>query len=262
MTRRISRAKQSIKASGAPFGMPAASERPERVAAVLHVLYLIFNEGYVTTSGPDLLRADLAEEAIRLARLLHRLLPDDGEVTGLLALMLLNDARRPARTGPHGELVPMAEQDRSRWDTAAIAEGVALITGALPRGATGPYQLQAAIAAVHDEAPSAEATDWPQIMALYEVLLRVSENPVVALNHAVAVAMVHGPQAGLDLLTGLASDERIAADSRFHAVRGHLLEMAGDLTAARAAYQDAAERATGLPQQRYLQARANRLGDE
>jgi len=262
MTRRISRAKQSIKASGAPFGMPAASERPERVAAVLHVLYLIFNEGYVTTSGPDLLRADLAEEAIRLARLLHRLLPDDGEVTGLLALMLLNDARRPARTGPHGELVPMAEQDRSRWDTAAIAEGVALITGALPRGATGPYQLQAAIAAVHDEAPSAEATDWPQIMALYEVLLRVSENPVVALNHAVAVAMVHGPQAGLDLLTGLASDERIAADRRFHAVRGHLLEMAGDLAAARAAYQDAAERATGLPQQRYLQARANRLGDE
>jgi len=183
-------------------------------------------------------------------------------VTGLLALMLLTDARRPARTGPHGELVPMAEQDRSRWDAAAIAEGVALITGALPRGATGPYQLQAAIAAVHDEAPSAEATDWPQIMALYEVLLRVSENPVVSLNHAVAVAMVHGPQAGLDLLTGLASDERIAADRRFHAVRGHLLEMAGDLTAARAAYQDAAERATGLPQQRYLQARANRLGDE
>ena len=196
-----------------------------------------------------------------LARLLHRLLPDDGEVTGLLALMLLTDARRPARTGPHGELVPMAEQDRSRWDAAAIAEGVALITGALPRGATGPYQLQAAIAAVHDEAPTAEATDWPQIMALYEVLLRVSENPVVSLNQAVAVAMVRGPQAGLDLLAGLASDERIASDHRLHAVRGHLLEMAGDPAAARAAYQTAAERALSLPQQRYLQARANRLGD-
>ena len=193
MTRRISRAKQGIRASGVPFGMPAASERAERLAAVLHVLYLIFNEGYASTSGPDLQRAELAAEAIRLARLLHRLLPDDGEVTGLLALMLLTDARRTARTGPHGELVPMAEQDRNRWDAAAIAEGVTLITGALPHGPAGPYQLQAAIAAVHDEAPSAEATDWPQIMALYEVLLRISDNPVVALNHAVAVAMVRGP---------------------------------------------------------------------
>ena len=261
MTRRISRAKQGIKASGAPFSMPAPGDLAVRLAAVLHVLYLIFNEGYVSTTGPDLQRADLVAEAIRLARLLHRLLPDDGEVTGLLALMLLTDARRPARTGPHGELVPMAEQDRSRWDAAAIAEGVALITAALPRGATGPYQLQAAIAAVHDEAPTAEATDWPQIMALYEVLLRVSENPVVSLNQAVAVAMVRGPQAGLDLLAGLASDERIASDHRLHAVRGHLLEMAGDPAAARAAYQTAAERALSLPQQRYLQARANRLGD-
>jgi len=261
MTRRISRAKQGIKASGAPFSMPAPGDLAVRLAAVLHVLYLIFHEGYVSTTGPDLQRADLVAEAIRLARLLHRLLPDDGEVTGLLALMLLTDARRPARTGPHGELVPMAEQDRSRWDAAAIAEGVALITGALPRGATGPYQLQAAIAAVHDEAPTAEATDWPQIMALYEVLLRVSENPVVSLNQAVAVAMVRGPQAGLDLLAGLASDERIASDHRLHAVRGHLLEMAGDPAAARAAYQTAAERALSLPQQRYLQARANRLGD-
>ena len=261
MTRRISRAKQGIKASGAPFSMPAPGDLAVRLAAVLHVLYLIFNEGYVSTTGPDLQRADLVAEAIRLARLLHRLLPDDGEVTGLLALMLLTDARRPARTGPHGELVPMAEQDRSRWDAAAIAEGVALITGALPRGATGPYQLQAAIAAVHDEAPTAEATDWPQIMALYEVLLRVSENPVVSLNQAVAVAMVRGPQAGLDLLAGLASDERIASDHRLHAVRGHLLEMAGDPAAARAAYPTAAERALSLPQQRYLQARANRLGD-
>jgi RNA polymerase sigma factor (sigma-70 family) len=259
MTRRITRAKQSIKASGEPFSMPAAGERAGRLAAVLHVLYLIFNEGYASTSGPDLQRTELSAEAIRLARLVHRLLPGDGEVTGLLALMLLTDARRPARTGPHGELVPMAGQDRSRWDAAAIAEGVALITGALPRGATGPYQLQAAIAAVHDEAPSAGATDWPQIMALYEVLLQVSDNPVVSLNHAVAVAMVRGPQAGLSLLAGLEADERISAGHRLPAVRGHLLELAGDLAAARDCYQAAARRATSLPQQRYLQARAARL---
>jgi RNA polymerase sigma factor (sigma-70 family) len=259
MTRRITRAKQSIKASGEPFSMPAAGERAGRLAAVLHVLYLIFNEGYASTSGPDLQRTELSAEAIRLARLVHRLLPGDGEVTGLLALMLLTDARRAARTGPHGELVPMAEQDRSRWDAAAIAEGVALITAALPRGATGPYQLQAAIAAVHDEAPSAEATDWPQIMALYEVLLRVSDNPVVSLNNAVAVAMVRGPQAGLDLLAGLEADERISAGHQLPAVRGHLLELAGDPAAARDCYQAAARRATSLPQQRYLQARAARL---
>jgi RNA polymerase sigma factor (sigma-70 family) len=259
MTRRISRAKQGIKASGVPFSMPVASERADRLAAVLHVLYLIFNEGYASTAGPDLQRVELAAEATRLARLLHRLLPGDGEVTGLLALMLLTDARRPARTGPHGELVPMAEQDRSRWDAAAIAEGVALITEALPRGTTGPYQLQAAIAAVHDEAPGPAATDWPQIIALYELLLRVSDNPVVSLNHAVAVAMARGPRAGLDLLARLESDERIAGDHRFLAVRGHLLEMAGELTVARECYQAAARQATSLPQQRYLQARATRL---
>jgi len=262
MTRRISRAKQGIRASGVPFSMPAASERAERLAAVLHVLYLIFNEGYASTSGPGLQRAELAGEAIRLARLLHRLLPGDGEVTGLLALMLLTDARRAARSGPYGELVPMAEQDRGRWDAAAIAEGVTLITGALPHGPTGPYQLQAAIAAVHDEAPNAEATDWPQIMALYELLLRISDNPVVALNHAVAVAMVQGPRAGLDLLAGLESDERIAGDHRLQAVRGHLLEAAGDRAAARDCYEAAARRALSLPQQRYLQARASRLEDE
>src|SRR6266511_3706802 len=199
MTRRISRAKQRIKDSGVPFGLPPASERAERLGAVLHVLYLVFNEGYATTSGPSLHRVELSAEAIRLARLVHRLMPENGEVTGLLALMLLTDARRPARTGPDGELVPMAEQDRSRWNAAQIAEGVALLTDALPRGPTGPYQLQAAIAAVHDEAPSAEATDWPQILVLYELLLRVSDNPVVALNHAVAVAMVRGPRVGLDL---------------------------------------------------------------
>jgi len=262
MTRRISRAKQRIKDSGVPFGLPPASERAERLGAVLHVLYLVFNEGYATTSGPSLHRVELSAEAIRLARLVHRLLPENGEVTGLLALMLLTDARRPARTGPDGELVPMAEQDRSRWNAAQIAEGVALLTDALPRGPTGPYQLQAAIAAVHDEAPSAEATDWPQILVLYELLLRVSDNPVVALNHAVAVAMVRGPRVGLDLLRTLEGDERIAGDHRLQAVRAHLLELAGDGAAARDAYQAAARRTTSLPQQRYLNARAARLADD
>ena len=259
MTRRISRAKQSIKASGVPFSLPATSERAARLGAVLHVLYLIFNEGYASTSGPDLHRGELSTEAIRLARMVHRMQPDDGEVTGLLALMLLTDARRPARTGSDGGLVPMAEQDRSRWDGAAIAEGVALISGALPRGPTGPYQLQAAIAAIHDEAPSAEETDWPQIVALYEVLLRISDNPVVALNHAVAVAMAQGAQAGLALLAGLDGDERITEDHRFHSVRGHLLELAGDRAAAVRCYQEAARRTTSLPRQRYLQTRAARL---
>jgi RNA polymerase sigma factor (sigma-70 family) len=259
MTRRISRAKQQIAASGVPFRMPADPDRATRLGAVLHVLYLIFNEGYAATSGPRLRRGELTGEAIRLARLVHRLLPDDGEVAGLLALMLLTDARGAARTGPDGELVPMAEQDRSRWDQALIAEGVALITGALPRGPTGPYQLQAAIAALHDEAPSAGATDWPQITALYELLMRISDNPVVALNHAVAVAMARGPQAGLDLLGNLEADQRIAADHRLQAVRAHLLEMTGDPAAARDAYLTAARQATNLPQQRYLHARAARL---
>ncbi|MEU8378093.1 DUF6596 domain-containing protein, partial [Streptosporangium sp. NPDC048865] len=261
MTRRITRAKRSIKDSGVPFAVPSGPERAERLRVVLHVLYLIFNEGYASTSGPDLQRVELSTEAIRLTRVVHRLLPDDGEVTGLLALMVLTDARRPARTGPDGALIPMAEQDRSRWDAGAVAEGVALITGVLPRGPVGPYQLQAAIAAIHDEAPSAEATDWPQITALYELLMRISDNPVVALNHAVAVAMAVGPQAGLDLLGPLAADGRIADDHRLHAVRAHLLEMAGDHAAARDSYREAARRATGLAQQRYLNARAARLTD-
>ncbi len=259
MTRRISRAKQRIRDSRSPFRMPADNERADRLAAVLHTLYLIFNEGNATTSGPTLLRTELAAEAIRLTRLAHRLLPDDAEVTGLLALMLLTDARRPARTGPNGELIPMADQDRARWDAAAIAEGVALVSEALPTRDTGPYQLQAAIAALHDEAPSAEATDWPQIVALYEVLLRIGDNPMVALNHAVAVAMAQGAPAGLALLEGLASDRRISDDHRFHAVRAHLQEMAGDPVAARASYEAAAQRSTNLPQQRYLNARAARL---
>jgi RNA polymerase sigma factor (sigma-70 family) len=262
MARRISRAKQRIKDSGIPFRLPPGPERAERLGAVLHVLYLIFNEGYASTSGPNLQRTELVAEAIRLTRLVHRLLPDDSEVTGLLALMLLTDARRPARTGPDGGLIPMAEQDRGRWNAAYIAEGVALITGALPRGPTGPYQLQAAIAAVHDEAPGAEATDWPQIVALYELLMRISDNPMVALNHAVAVAMVRGPHAGLDLLGKLEADERIAEDHRLHSVRAHLLEMAGDRVAARDSYRAAAERTTSLPQQRYLHARAARLAGD
>jgi RNA polymerase sigma factor (sigma-70 family) len=259
MTRRISRAKQRIRDSGVPFGLPAGRHRAERLGAVLHVLYLIFNEGYASTAGPHLYRAELTAEAIRLARILYRLLPADGEVAGLLALMLLTDARRAARAGPDGGPIPMAEQDRSRWDAGAIAEGVALLTTALPRGPAGPYQIQAAIAAVHDEAPDAAATDWPQIAALYRLLLRLSDNPVVALNHAVAVAMVDGAGAGLALLDPLAAGGRLAADHRLPAVRGHLLEMAGEREAAREAYQQAAGLAMSQPHRRYLNGRASRL---
>jgi RNA polymerase sigma factor (sigma-70 family) len=262
MTRRITRAKQSIRDSGVPFGMPSAGERAQRFAAVLHVLYLIFNEGYASTSGPRLQRAELVAEAIRLTRMVHQLLPGDSEVTGLLALMLLTDARRPARTGPDGALIPMADQDRSLWNAGYIAEGVALITGALPRGPIGPYQLQAAIAAIHDEATAAEATDWSQIVALYELLMRVSDNPVVTLNHAVAVAMASGAQAGLDLLERIEGDERIAGDHRLYAVRAHLLEMAGDLPAAADACHEAARRTASFPVRRYLLAKASRMTGE
>ncbi|WP_216204598.1 RNA polymerase sigma factor [Amycolatopsis aidingensis] len=259
MTRRITRAKRSITGSGKPFGMPTGAEREERLGVVLHVLYLIFNEGYATTSGPSLHRGDLAAEAIRLTRILHHSLPEDSEVAGLLALMLLTDARRPARTGADGSLIPMAEQDRTRWDTSLISEGTALLSVALPQGPAGPYQLQAAIAALHDEAPSQERTDWPQILALYELLLRISDNPVTALNHAVAVAMVRGARAGLDLLAELAADERLAGDHRLDAARAHLLEMAGEPARARDAYLEAAGRTTNIPQQRYLYACAARL---
>ena len=263
MTRRITRAKQSIKDSRIPFRMPPAAERADRLGAVLHVLYLIFNEGYVSTSGPSLHRAELSAEAIRLTRVVHLLMPDDVEVTGLLALMVLTDARRPARTAPDGALIPMAEQDRTRWNSGDIAEGVALISGALPRGTPGPYQLQAAIAAIHDEAPTAEAADWPQIVALYELLMRLSDNPVVALNHAVAVAMVHGPAAGLALVDELATDARITGDHRLDAVRAHLLELAGDQHGAKESYRLAAGRTTSIPVQRYLYARAAQLsGDD
>ncbi len=262
MTRRISRAKQRVRDSGVPFGMPPDPERAERLDTVLHVLYLVFNEGYTSTSGPSLYRGELSAEAIRLARMIHRLLPDDGEVAGLLALMLLTDARRPARTGPDGELVAMAEQDRALWDAARVTEGVGLVSAALRRGEVGPYQLQAAIAAIHDEAPSAEATDWPQIVALYELLMRISDNPVVRLNHAVAVAMAQGAHAGLALLEDIGADGRIAGDHRLHAVRAHLLEMAGDRVGARDSYREAARRTTSFPQQRYLHTRAARLFDD
>jgi len=230
-----------------------------RLDAVLRVLYLIFNEGYASTAGTALNRGDLAQEAIRLTRTLHAALPGDSEVAGLLALMLLIHARHRARTAADGSLIPMAEQDRSLWDRDAIEEGVSLVTAALPRGPTGPYQLQAAIAAVHDEAGSPEATDWRQIAALYGVLLRLDDNPVVALNHAVAVSMVAGPRAGLELVQRLGGDARINADRRFHAVRGHLLEMAGDRTAALEAYQAAARVATNLQQPRYLNQQVTRL---
>jgi RNA polymerase sigma factor (sigma-70 family) len=261
MTRRITRAKQQIKDSGIPFRLPATAERTERLAAVLHVLYLIFTEGYAATTGASLHRAELSTEAIRLTRMVYRVLPDDGEVAGLLALMLLTDARRAARTSATGELVPLAEQDRSRWNADYVAEGVALITNALPRGTAGPYQLQAAIAAIHDEASSAEETDWPQIKALYELLLQMSDNPMVALNHVVAVAMADGPAAGLQRLDSLAGDKQLAEDHRLYAVRAHLLEMTGDKDAAREAYRAAARRATNLAQQRYLNRQAGKLND-
>jgi RNA polymerase sigma factor (sigma-70 family) len=259
VTRRITRAKQAIKDSGVPFALPAPGELDGRLNAVLRVLYLIFNEGYASTAGTALIRVDLAEEAIRLARTLRAARPDDSEVAALLALMLLIHARHRARTGADGSLIPMAEQDRSRWDRDAIGEGIALVTAALPRGPVGPYQLQAAIAAVHDEAENHEATDWRQIAALYGVLLRLDDNPVVALNHAVAVSMVAGPERGLELVQRLAADARINADRRFHAVRGHLLELAGDRGAALDAYRAAARAATNVQQQRYLNQQVIRL---
>ncbi len=259
MAQRISRAKQRIRSSGIPFRMPAAAQRPARLAAVLHVLYLIFTEGHTASVGAELRRVDLAEEAVRLARALHAALPAESEVAGLLALMLLTDARSAARTGPAGELVSLADQDRSRWNRAAIAEGVTLVTRALPRGPVGPYQVQAAIAALHDEAPSAAETDWPQILALYEVLERLSPGPVVSLNRAVATAMVHGPAAGLAALDDLAGDPRLAGHHRLPAARAHLHEMAGNRDCAIADYSKAADLTTSLPEQRYLRMRAAHL---
>ncbi len=274
MAQRISRAKQSIKSSGVPFAMPTGTERAARLRAVLHVLYLVFNEGYTTTSGPDLTATHLSDEAIRLTTWLHRLLdtdreaadrgaadgdPADGEVAGLLALMQLTEARRAARTRPDGSLVPLAEQDRTTWDRGRIDSGVTLLTTALATGPAGPYQLQAAIAAVHDEAERMEDTDWPQILALYELLEHVEPSPMVTLNRAVAVAMVHGPAAGLELLAVLQSDPRMARHHRVLATRAHLLELSGDESGAASGYRAAAQLATSLPERRYLTLQATRL---
>jgi RNA polymerase sigma factor (sigma-70 family) len=259
MAQRISRAKQLIKKAGARFSMPSAAERDERLDAVLHVLYLTFNEGYAASTGDDLQRVDLSSETIRLAREVRRLLPDDGEVAGLLALMLLTDARRRARSGPDGELIPLDEQDRSLWDRSAIEEGVELVSQALSRGAVGVYQLQAAIAACHDEARRVEDTDWPQILALYGLLQRMSDNPMVTLSLAVASAMVHGPAAGLALLEPLDADPRLAHHHRLAAVRAHLLEKLGDLARAVTFYQSAADATASTPERNYLLLKAAKL---
>ena len=257
MAKRISRAKQRITASKLPFTMPAPTEWRDRLRAVLHVLYLIFNEGYTASSGEQVARQELSDEAIRLTRILYAARPDLPEVAGLLALMLLTDARRPARTGTHGELVPLDQQDRTLWNTSLIAEGVALLRAALRRGAVGEYQLQAAIAALHDEAGSTAQTDWPQIAAIYTVLERIAANPMATLNRAVAVAMVNGPEAGLAILAEL--DDRLASHHRLYAVRAHLLELAGDTDSAIAHYRQAASRTTSRAEQHYLIGQAARL---
>jgi RNA polymerase sigma factor (sigma-70 family) len=259
MAQRISRAKQSIKDSSVPFQLPTTEERAQRLRAVLHVLYLIFNEGYTSSVGAHLRRADLSLEAMRLTRIVRHLQPDDTEVAGLLALMLLTDARRLARTGAEGELIPLAQQDRAHWDRQQIHEGVVLLSATLPKGAVGPYQLQAAIAAVHDEAARAEDTDWPQILALYDLLQRMSDNPMVALNRAIAAAMVHGATKGLELLDALKDDARVAEHHRLDAVRAHLLELAGDLEAAVRHYRAAAAKTANLPERHYLLTQAARL---
>jgi RNA polymerase sigma factor (sigma-70 family) len=262
MAQRISRAKQSIKNSGIPFELPTKEERAQRLRAVLHVLYLIFNEGYTSSVGPLLQRVQLSREAIRLTRSLQNLLSNDEEIAGLLALMLLTDARRHARTNDEGDLIPLTQQDRTLWDRQQIAEGVALISATLPKGSVGPYQLQAAIAALHDEAARVEDTDWPQILALYDLLRRVTDNPMVALNYAIAAAMVHGPTKGLELLDALKADTRIANHHRWDAVQAHLLEMAGDRDGAVKHYRAAAGKTGSLPERNYLLLRAARLSSE
>jgi RNA polymerase sigma factor (sigma-70 family) len=260
VAQRISRAKARIRAAGATFTPPAPDERADRLAAVLHVLYLIFTEGHTASSGTSLQRVELSAEALRLARQLHAAAPEDGEVAGLLALLLLTDARRPARTTADGSLVPLAEQDRSRWDAGMIAEGTALLEATLPVAPIGPYQLQAAIAALHDAAPTAADTDWPQILGLYELLAIVAPGPMVTLNRTVAVAMVHGPRAGLDALAAAAEDPALAGHHRVAAVRAHLLELAGDGAAAREAYLQAARSTLSAPERHYLTSRAAATG--
>ncbi|MBB4904538.1 RNA polymerase sigma factor [Actinophytocola algeriensis] len=260
MAQRITRAKQRVKASGVPFRLPA--DREERLAAVLRVLYLIFTEGYASTAGPSAYRAELSREAIRLTRIVHRLMPRDGEVGGLLALMLLTDARRDARVGYDGALIPLAEQDRSLWHGDFVEEGVGLVTAAMSAGPSGPYQLQAAIAALHDEAPTAEETDWPQIEALYRVLAEMTGSPMAALNHAVAVAMARGPAPALAMVEELAHDKRLTGHHRLHSVRAHLLELSGDAEGALAEYQEAARGTRSLQEQRYLRMKASALAHD
>ena len=262
MAQRISRAKQSIKDSGVPFHLPRSDERALRLRAVLHVLYLMFNEGYTSSGGPDLYRVNLSHEAIRLTRMVYTLQPHETEVAGLLALMLLTDARRHARTSADGELVPLGEQDRSLWDSRQIEEGVAMISATLPKGRVGPYQVQAAIAAVHDEAPRAADTDWAQILALYDLLAQMSDNPMVALNRAIAAAMVRGAAKGLEMLDAIARDDRLATHHRLSSVRAHLLERAGDRKGAVIQYRAAAAKTGSLPERNYLLAQAARLHGE
>jgi RNA polymerase sigma factor (sigma-70 family) len=259
MAQRISRSKQTIRDSGVPFALPEPAERTRRLESVLHVLYLMFNEGYVASSGARLVRTDLSDEAIRLARIVHRLQADDPEATGLLALLLLTDARRAARTGPGGELIPLHEQDRGKWDRALIAEGTALVTEAMRHGAVGSYQLQAAIGSLHDEAATFEATDWPQILALYDLLARMADNPMVELNRAVAFAMVRGPQAGLDRLAQLEGDRRLRGHFRLDAVRAHLFERLGDAGRAIDHYRAAAAHADNETERHYLVGKAAAL---
>ena len=259
MTRRIGRAKQRIKDSGIPFVLPDERERAQRLRSVLQILYLMFNEGYTSSFGPDLQRSELATQAIRLTRVVHQSLPADCEAAGLLSLMLLTDARRPARTGPSGELIPLRDQDRTLWDQDLIGQGIGILTETLARGSVGFYQLQAAIAAVHDEAESSTQTDWPQILALYNLLVRMTDNPVVILNRAVATAMVHGPQAGLDELKPLDADPRMARQHRLDAVRAFLFESAGDRESALSFYLRAAQGTISLPERDFLTAQAARL---
>lgn len=257
MAQRISRAKRTIVASGVPFRLPSAADQPDALRLVLHVLYLVFNEGYASSSGRELHRIDLSDEAIRLTSIVHEQLPDDPEIAGLLALMLLIDARRPARTNADGGLIPLAEQDRMLWDRELIAQATALLNRAVANGRVGEYQLQAAIAAIHDRAARAAVTDWRQILALYGLLEQMTGNPVVTLNRAVAAAMVDGPAAGLAVLDTV--DGSLTGHHRLEAVRAHLLEMAGDTDAALEHYRAAARLTTNLPEQRYLATKAARL---
>src|SRR5580692_1069048 len=259
MAARISRAKQRIKAAGGSFSLPDGAEREDRLRVVLHVLYLIFNEGYTASSGRELHRADLAQEAIRLTRTVHAQLPEDGEVTGLLALMLLTHARREARTTAAGDLVPLDEQDRAKWDRELIDEGTELVKATLAGPALGPYQLQAAIAATHADAATAGEANWPQVHALYLIMERIAPNPMVTLNRAVALAEIAGPPAGLALLSALDSDERLAGHHRLLSVRAHLLEKAGDTAGAYECYRGAASATASIAEQRYLESRASRL---